>query len=106
VDSTTSTESAATGGRRAVDPALPGLNRVIDRLTKATFDGVVSTPSEAEVRRVEERALVDRVMWLASASPNAQVPAIAAAKLLALQGRMRPLAPRSANRRWIGCAPP
>jgi hypothetical protein len=75
--------------QHAVDSTLPGLDRVIDRLTKATFDAAVSTSYEEEVRRVEERALVDRVMWLASASPNAQVRAIAGAKLLALQSRMR-----------------
>ena len=36
---------------------------------------------EAEVRRAVERALVDRVMWLASSAPNAQVRAIASMKL-------------------------
>ena len=52
--------------QHAVDPALPGLEDVIDRLTKATFDAPTATPYEAAVRRAEERVLVDRVMWLAT----------------------------------------
>ncbi len=56
----------------AVDQSLPGLGEVIDRLTKATFDQTTSGTYEAEVRRAVERVLVDRVMWLASAAPNAR----------------------------------
>ena len=67
--------------QHAVDPSLPSLEEVIDRLTKATFDAPVATPYEAEVRRAEERVLVDRVMWLATGSPHPQVRAIAAYKL-------------------------
>ena len=52
--------------QHAVDPTLPGLEEVIDRLTKATFDAPAATPYEAEIRRAEERVLVDRVMWLAT----------------------------------------
>ena len=33
--------------QHAVDPALPGLEEVIDRLTKATFDAPAATPYEA-----------------------------------------------------------
>ncbi len=75
--------------QHAVDPALPGLDEVIDRLTKATFDAATATGYEAEVRRAEERVLVDRVMWLASGSPNAQVRAIADAKLTKLAARLK-----------------
>ena len=67
--------------QNAVDQALPGLGEVIDRLIKATFDQPTSGNYEAEVRRAEERVLVDRVMWLAQSSPNAQVRAIAGLKL-------------------------
>src|SRR5919202_4221340 len=66
--------------QHAVDPTLPGLEDVIDRLTKATFDAPVGTAYEQEVRRAEERVLVDRVMWLAGASPNSDVRAIASMK--------------------------
>jgi len=75
--------------QHAVDPSLPGLEEVIDRLTKATFDAPVATPYEAEVRRAEERVLVDRVMWLATGAPNAQVRAIAFLKLGKLATRLR-----------------
>jgi len=67
--------------QHAVDPTLPGLEEVIDRLTKAVFDAPVANAYETEVRRAEERVLVDRVMWLAAAAPNAQVRAVAAHRL-------------------------
>jgi hypothetical protein len=73
----------------AVDQALPGLGEVIDKLVKATFDATTSGTYEAEVRRATERVLVDRVMWLASAAPNAQVRAIASYKLQRLATRLR-----------------
>jgi hypothetical protein len=75
--------------QHAVDPALPGLEEVLDRLTKATFDAPAANPYEAEVRRAEERVLVDRVMWLATGAPNAQVRAIASLKLGKLAARLR-----------------
>jgi hypothetical protein len=76
-------------GQHAVDPTLPGLEEVIDRLTKATFDAPAATPYEAEVRRAEERVLVDRVMWLATGAPNGQVRAVASLKLSKLAARLR-----------------
>jgi hypothetical protein len=75
--------------QHAVDPSLPGLEEVIDRLTRAVFDGAASNPYEAEIRRAEERVLVDRVMWLATGAPNSQVRAIAAFKLGKLAARLR-----------------
>jgi hypothetical protein len=73
----------------AVDQTLPGLGEVIDKLVRATFDQATSGTYEAEIRRAEERVLVDRVMWLAGAAPNAQVRAIASYKLQRLAARMR-----------------
>ena len=75
--------------QHAVDPALPGLEDVIDRLTKATFDAPAASPYEAEIRRAEERVFVDRVIWLATGAPNGQVRAIAAFKLDKLAARLR-----------------
>src|SRR6185295_8326352 len=43
--------------QHAVDPTLPGLEEVIDRFIKATFDATTATAYEAEVRRAEERVL-------------------------------------------------
>jgi hypothetical protein len=75
--------------QHAVNPALPGLEEVIDRLTAATFDAPTATPYEAAVRRAEERVLVDRVMWLAAGSPNGQVRATASLKLSKLAARLK-----------------
>jgi len=75
--------------QHAVDPSLPGLEEVIDRLTKATFDAPVASPYEAEVRRAEERVLVDRVQWLATDASNGQVRAIATLKLSKLANRLK-----------------
>jgi hypothetical protein len=75
--------------QHAVDPTLPGLEEVIDRLLKATFDAPAATPYEAEIRRAEERVFVDRVTWLATGSANGQVRAIAAFKLDKLAARLR-----------------
>jgi hypothetical protein len=76
-------------GQHAVNPALPGLEDVIDRLTTATFDAPTASAYEAAVRRAEERVLVDRVMWLASASPNGDVRAVASLKLSKLAARLK-----------------
>ena len=75
--------------QNAVDQSLPGLGEVIDRLVRATFDQATSGSYEQEVRRAEERVLVDRVMWLAQGSPNAQVRAIASLKLDRIASRAR-----------------
>jgi hypothetical protein len=71
----------------AVDQSLPGLGEVIDRLVRATFDQTTSGSYEAEVKRAEERVLIDRLMWLAAVSPNAQVRAITTLKLNRLATR-------------------
>jgi hypothetical protein len=75
--------------QHAVDPRLPGLEEVIDRLTKAAFDASAATTYEREVRRAEVRVLVDRLMGLASSASNSQVRAIASLKLEKLAARMR-----------------
>jgi Met-zincin/Domain of unknown function (DUF5117) len=75
--------------QHAVDPAAPGLESVIDRLTAATWDAPTANGYEAAVRRAEERVLVDRVIWLAGASPNHEVRAIATMKLQKLAARAK-----------------
>jgi hypothetical protein len=74
--------------QHALDPALPGLEEVIDRLTKAVFDAPAVSPYEREIRRAEERVLVDRIVWLATGAPNGQVRAVATFKLQALMARL------------------
>jgi hypothetical protein len=75
--------------QHAVNPQMPGLEDVIDRLTAATWDAPTANTYEAAVRRAEERVLVDRLMWLASSSPNGQVRAIASYKLSKLASRAK-----------------
>src|SRR5439155_7352626 len=76
--------------QHAIDPSQPGLNEVIERLTKATFGAAVANPYEAEIRRAEERVLVDRLMWLATGAPNSQVRAVASMRLSRLHEWMGP----------------
>jgi hypothetical protein len=75
--------------QHAIDPTMPGLEEVIDRLTKAVFDAPTASAYELEIRRAEERVLVDRVMWLAAGAPNGQVRAVASLKLSGLAERLR-----------------
>jgi Met-zincin/Domain of unknown function (DUF5117) len=75
--------------QHAVNPQMPGLEDVIDRLTAATWDAPTASPYEAAIRRAEERVLVDRLMWLANSSPNGQVRAIASYKLGKLATRAK-----------------
>ncbi len=75
--------------QHTVDPSLPSLEEVVDQLTKATFGAATTTPYEAEIRRSEERVLVDRLIWLASGSPNGQVRAVASMKLSKLAARLK-----------------
>jgi hypothetical protein len=81
--------------QHAVDPALPGLEEVIDRLTKAAFDAPTASEYEAEVRRAEEQTLVDRLTWLASAAQMPQVRAVASQRLAKLADRLRAESARS-----------
>jgi hypothetical protein len=73
--------------QEALDPSLPGLGTVIDRLVAAAFDARPATPYEAEVNRAVRRALVDRLIVLAGQAPMPQVRAVASSRLRALQTR-------------------
>src|SRR5204862_5016112 len=48
---------------------------------KATFNATTANAYEAEIQRAEERVLVDRLTWLATAAQNPQVRAIASLRL-------------------------
>ena len=67
--------------QHAVDPSLPGLDEVLDRLRVATLRAPVTNAYEQEIRRATTRAYVERLMWLAGGAPMAQVRAIASAAL-------------------------
>ncbi len=75
--------------QHAVDPSLPGLNAIIDRLEHATFDASTANDYEAAVRRIEENVLVNRLSWVASGSQNPEARAIASFKLSKLADRLK-----------------
>lgn len=68
-------------GQHAIDPTLPGLEEVIDRLGEATFGGAATNAYEEEILRASQRVFTDRLMWLAGRAPNAQVRATALLRL-------------------------
>lgn len=74
--------------QKAVDPALPGLDDVVDRVVTATFSARTSSAYEAEVARATQRVAVSHLMRLAASAPLPQARAIATLKLKAIQTRM------------------
>jgi len=89
----TTDRAARMVAQHAVDPTLPGLEEVIDRLARAVFKASATNPYEEEIRRAEERVFVDRLMWLATAASNGQARAIAAYKLKRLGLELETLVP-------------
>ena len=67
--------------QKALNPALPGLEDVIDALFAASFGATARTGYEAEVKRAVERVVVDELIDLAGSAPMPQVRAIATLKL-------------------------
>jgi hypothetical protein len=67
--------------QHAVDPSLPGLGDVIDRIAAATFRAVAANPYEAEIARATQYVFVDNLIALADRAPMPQVRAIATQKL-------------------------
>jgi hypothetical protein len=73
--------------QKAVDPAMPGLADVIDRLIAAGFDAPAASAYQAEVKRSIGHVVVNRLMDLADTAPMPQVRAIVLQKLKAVQAR-------------------
>jgi hypothetical protein len=71
--------------QKALQPDLPGLTEIIDRVIEGVFGGAFGDGYEAEVNRAVERVLVDRLMMLAAQAPMAQVRAEATMALKNLQ---------------------
>lgn len=71
--------------QRAVEPSLPGLEQVLERITTAVFDATPANPYEAEVNRSVERVLAEHLMNLAANGPMSQVRALAVAQLKRLR---------------------
>lgn len=67
--------------QKALDPTLPGLEDVLDRIGETVSRTATASPYEAEVQRATQRVFVDRLMALASSSSMPQVRAIASHRL-------------------------
>jgi hypothetical protein len=63
--------------QKAMNPALPGLEDVLEAIHGATFGAATRTPYEAEVKRATQRVFVDELMNLALGAPMPQVRALA-----------------------------
>jgi hypothetical protein len=75
--------------QNALDPAMPGLSDVIDRLVTATFDDDPANDYEAAVNRATERVVAEELMRLAYTAPMPQVRAEATLALVDLRERLR-----------------
>jgi hypothetical protein len=72
--------------QHAIDPTLPGLDAVVDRLVSTTFRHPADRDAyQAEVNRAVEAVVVRRLMDLAASAPMPQVRAIATARLEAMR---------------------
>ena len=69
--------------QNALDPKLPGLHGVVDKVLVATFGAAPSDTYEAEIQRAVQRVVVERLMSLADSADMSQVRAIVSAKLKA-----------------------
>lgn len=70
--------------QHALDPSLPGLDAVLDRLFDASFGASANTGYEQQVKAAVEGVVLDRVKWLAANAPMLQVRAITSAALSGL----------------------
>ncbi|HEX9895628.1 MAG TPA: zinc-dependent metalloprotease, partial [Gemmatimonadales bacterium] len=82
------TRAARLVQQHALDPSLPGLEDVIDRILGSVFTPTAGDAYESEIQRAIQRVVVERVMDLAAAAGMSQVRAIAAFKLEELRGRL------------------
>ena len=70
--------------QKALDPSLPGLDDVLERLVARAATSAPASPYEAEIRRAVERVVAERLMGLAGGARMAQVRALASDALQAL----------------------
>ena len=83
-----SSRAARLVAQRALDPAQPGLDTIIDRLRDATSRKQARSTYEREISRAMEHVLVENLMALASNASMPQVRAIASYKLKAMMTEM------------------
>ncbi len=93
----TNERSARMVEQKAIDPTLPGLEDVADRLIATVYDAKATDGYQAEISRGLQRILAGHFMNLAATSPMSQVRAIATYKLKALQTRLNRQVPTAAT---------
>jgi hypothetical protein len=81
--------------QHAIDPSLPGLEEVIDRLLDATFRASAANPYQAEIARAVQRVAVEELMALAAGADMPQVRAVAAYRLDRRMTELRTAAARA-----------
>ena len=74
--------------QKALQPDLPGLTDVIDRVVENTFGIRYRDGYDTEINRAVQRVLVDRLMMLAAQAPMAQVRAETTLALKLLRQRV------------------
>ncbi|MGH9160141.1 MAG: zinc-dependent metalloprotease [Vicinamibacteraceae bacterium] len=67
--------------QHALAPSLPGLGDVLDALVEGSFDAVVSTPYDEQIKSAVERVLAEQLMDVAAHARMAQVRAVATERL-------------------------
>jgi len=68
--------------QHVIDPALPGLEEVIDSIVGATFGARPATPYEAGIARAAQRVVIERLMDLSANAEMPQVRAVATGRLV------------------------
>jgi len=74
--------------QHALDPSLPGLEEILDRIFTATFGSRPANPYEAEVKRAVERVVIEELMTLGATAEMPQVRAVATARLQQRQSEL------------------
>ncbi len=75
--------------QHALDPSLPGFQDVLERLEQGSFGAAAANPYEAEIKRVVEEAMVERLMGLAASAPMPQVRSASELELRRLRDRLQ-----------------
>jgi hypothetical protein len=80
--------------QHALDPSLPGLQDVLDRVEATAFRQPAADAYRMELRRAVARVFTERLMQLAADAPMPQVRAVAARELARLRDQLRVAATR------------
>ena len=74
--------------QQALDPSLPGLDDVLDRVVDAAFEAETSNAYEGQIKTAVEAVVVDALQRLSAEAPMLEVRAQADAALWRVHGHM------------------